>query len=354
MARRAGTLDRVATGLRERKKQAVKTALEQTALRLFMEKGYENTTVEEISEAVDVSTRTFFRYFATKDEVLFAHQAERLAAICRRSSPSGRPMSQLPTRCVRWWTSSPRTSPPTPDLLVVQATVYREARLPGRHHPAAPGRADRGHRDRRRARGSVVRPASDRSSSPPRRCARSSSRHARGSAAAGRATSARWCAAPTRRADPDPRDLTSFVEAPDRRGASAPPVQRRANSITCWKVGRLVERMVSGMRPGHEARPAGWSPPVARAVPCSVISCCSPASMAAQITSGRRPGRPRRSSGRRTVPSPAGRAAARRSLSMIDAADDAAEAAHLVDVRGQRRRAPAPRPPRRSAGTRRP
>ena len=69
----------------------MKTALEQTALRLFMEKGYENTTVEEISEAVDVSTRTFFRYFATKDEVLFAHQAERLAAIRTFFAGAARP-----------------------------------------------------------------------------------------------------------------------------------------------------------------------------------------------------------------------------------------------------------------------
>jgi AcrR family transcriptional regulator len=119
----------VAAGLRERKKQAVKTALEQTALRLFMEKGYENTTVEEISEAVDVSTRTFFRYFATKDEVLFAHQPERLAAIRAFFSarPADAPLADTVRAVVEFFAEDLEANA---DLLVVQATVYAEARLP--------------------------------------------------------------------------------------------------------------------------------------------------------------------------------------------------------------------------------
>jgi AcrR family transcriptional regulator len=119
----------VAPGLRERKKQAVKTALEQTALRLFMEKGYENTTVEEISEAVDVSTRTFFRYFATKDEVLFAHQPERLAAIRAlfAERPANEPLADTLRAIVELFAEDLTTNA---DLLVVQARVYAEARLP--------------------------------------------------------------------------------------------------------------------------------------------------------------------------------------------------------------------------------
>ena len=119
----------VAAGLRERKKRAVKAALEQTALRLFMEKGYENTTVEEISEAVDVSTRTFFRYFATKDEVLFAHQAERLAALRGFFSerPADAPLADTVQAVVDFFAEDLEANA---DLLVVQATVYAEARLP--------------------------------------------------------------------------------------------------------------------------------------------------------------------------------------------------------------------------------
>ncbi|AWE50054.1 MULTISPECIES: TetR/AcrR family transcriptional regulator [Streptomyces] len=60
--------------LRERKKQRTREALLRTALELFTTRGYEDTTVDDIADAVEVSQRTFFRYFAGKEEAALALQ----------------------------------------------------------------------------------------------------------------------------------------------------------------------------------------------------------------------------------------------------------------------------------------
>lgn len=59
-------------GLRERKKERMRDQLAATACHLFTEQGYEATTVEQIAAAMDVSSRTFFRYYPTKADVATA------------------------------------------------------------------------------------------------------------------------------------------------------------------------------------------------------------------------------------------------------------------------------------------
>jgi len=60
-------------GLRERKKARLREQIEQVALALYRERGYEGTTVEEICKQVEISQPTFYNYFPSKESILAEH-----------------------------------------------------------------------------------------------------------------------------------------------------------------------------------------------------------------------------------------------------------------------------------------
>src|SRR3982750_2162077 len=66
-------------GLRERKKRVAREAIAGTARRLFAERGFDAVTVAEVAAAADVSEKTVFNHFATKEDLAFAGREEGIA-----------------------------------------------------------------------------------------------------------------------------------------------------------------------------------------------------------------------------------------------------------------------------------
>jgi AcrR family transcriptional regulator len=74
-------------GLRERKKQKTRWAIQEHALRLFTEQGYDQTTIEQIAAAAEISPSTFFRYFKTKEDLVIEDEYDPLLAHAMRLAP---------------------------------------------------------------------------------------------------------------------------------------------------------------------------------------------------------------------------------------------------------------------------
>src|ERR1700692_3259703 len=79
-------------GLRLRKRQQTRERLTRVAMALFLERGFEATTLDDIAAAADISRRSFFHYFASKEDVVFAWQEEITAALI--AAVAARPVNE--------------------------------------------------------------------------------------------------------------------------------------------------------------------------------------------------------------------------------------------------------------------
>lgn len=80
------------TSRRERRRARARTALQAAALPLFAQHGFDATTVDHIAAAADVSPRTFFRYFSTKEEVVFWDEYDPLFVELFTARPADEPV----------------------------------------------------------------------------------------------------------------------------------------------------------------------------------------------------------------------------------------------------------------------
>jgi AcrR family transcriptional regulator len=85
------------TGLRERKREKTRAAIQASGLHLFATRGYDATTCEQIAAAADVSPATFFRYFPTKEDVVLADDYDDLLVALLHDRPAG----ESPVQAVR-------------------------------------------------------------------------------------------------------------------------------------------------------------------------------------------------------------------------------------------------------------
>ncbi|MBR8745266.1 TetR/AcrR family transcriptional regulator [Nocardiopsis sp. MG754419] len=86
-------------GLRERTRRAVHREIAEAGMALFLEHGFEETTVDQIAEAAGISRRSFFRYFATKEDVVLGDLIDRGHRV--RAELAARPREEEPWVAVR-------------------------------------------------------------------------------------------------------------------------------------------------------------------------------------------------------------------------------------------------------------
>jgi AcrR family transcriptional regulator len=87
------------SGLRERKKERTRAEIERVAMRLFLERGFDAVTVDEIAAVAEVSHRTFYRYFSSKEDLVLRDVREFLDEM--QSALAQRPGSESVIESIR-------------------------------------------------------------------------------------------------------------------------------------------------------------------------------------------------------------------------------------------------------------
>ncbi|GAA2684851.1 TetR family transcriptional regulator [Nonomuraea recticatena] len=123
-------------GLRERKKEKTRLAILDAALDLFLEQGYETTTVEQIAGSVEISARTFFRYFTSKEHVVlwFHDHSEEVVTEALQRRPEDEPPFQSLLHALRVMLSEFNDATPeeTERFLKMQRLIENNPALAGK------------------------------------------------------------------------------------------------------------------------------------------------------------------------------------------------------------------------------
>ena len=129
-------------GLRERKKQQTRETITSAALRLFAERGYDETTLADIANAANVAPRTIFAYFESKEDILLCEENGFLSQLKRRLDE--RPAGTTTVDAIREFLSSLEHPNKEAKLRkqVIAANPDLQVKMRGRHAQLEPMLAD--------------------------------------------------------------------------------------------------------------------------------------------------------------------------------------------------------------------
>ena len=88
-----------APGLWERTRRAVHCEIAETAMRLFLEQGFDATTIDQIAREAGISRRSFFRYFGTKEDIVLGDLTAQ--GVIVQAALEARPLSEPPWQALR-------------------------------------------------------------------------------------------------------------------------------------------------------------------------------------------------------------------------------------------------------------